>query len=86
MSAKSAACCICQSMEGANPAGAGDQPDLWGTEQCTLNNYFSCQEGCLSNNSPACSSKNKTGVDKHEGFSAEVLKMTRSTHYKGEDP
>ena len=28
-SAKSAACCICQSIDGANPAGAGDQPVLW---------------------------------------------------------
>lgn len=32
MSAKSAVCCICQSREGANPAGAGDQPDLWKTD------------------------------------------------------
>ena len=70
-------------MEGANPAGAGDQPDLWGTEQCTLYNSFSCQEGCpapfvkfftigLSNNSPTCSSKNKTGEDEQEGFRTEV--------------
>ena len=37
ISAKSAVCCICQSIEGANPAGAGDQPDLYGKNKLFRN-------------------------------------------------